>query len=230
MALGLAWAGGALTGWAEEANAPVMYTAERPLVVGIVIFEGFEQLDVFGPVEMLSMLRDRSKVVLLAERAGPVKGSKGVVVMADRSIDDPGPLDVVLVPGGMGTRREVNNEAMLVRLRELDQTTPYVGSVCTGSAVLAKAGILDGIRATTNKRAYAWATSQGPKVVWVPRARWVEDGKYITSSGVSAGMDMTLGLIAKRFDVATARECAQGAEYVWAEDATIDPFAAVNGL
>lgn len=207
-----------------------MYSAERPLVVGFVIFDGFELLDVFGPVEMLTMLRERSKVVMLAEKAGPITGSKGVVVMADRALSDAGDIDVLIVPGGMGTRREVNNEALLATLRDLGAKTPMVGSVCTGSALLAKAGMLDGVQATTNKRAYAWATSQGPQVVWVPRARWIEDGKYITSSGVSAGMDMTLGLIAKLFDVETARACAQGAEYVWAEDATVDPFAAVNGL
>jgi transcriptional regulator GlxA family with amidase domain len=102
--------------------------------------------------------------------------------------------------------------------------------VCTGAALLAKAGILDGRKATTNKRAYAWVVSQGPKVEWIAQARWVEDGKFFTSSGVSAGMDMTLGLIARLHGRQASLEAAQGAEYEWHEDSAWDPFAKLNGL
>ena len=90
---------------------------------------------------------------------------------------------------------------------------------------MAKAGLLDGKRATTNKRAFDWVASQGPNVDWQRKARWVEDGKFITSSGVSAGTDMALALIARLCGIDRAREVAQWAEYVWNEDANDDPFA-----
>ena len=91
--------------------------------------------------------------------------------------------------------------------------------------MLAKAGLLDGKRATTNKLAFDWVASQGPKVDWQRKARWVEDGKFITSSGVSAGTDMALALIARLCGIDQAREAAHWAEYVWNEDSRDDPFA-----
>jgi transcriptional regulator GlxA family with amidase domain len=130
-----------------------------------------------------------------------------------------------LVPGGFGTRREVGNGALLQWLAGASERAEVVASVCTGSALLAKAGVLDGRRATTNKNAFDWVVSQGPKVQWQGRARWVEDGKFITSSGVSAGTDMALALIARLCGIAQARQVAHWAEYVWNEDSTDDPFA-----
>lgn len=211
--------------------AKAIYTAERPLMVGMVLFEGFQLLDVFGPLEMFTLLRDRARIVMLAMEPGLVKqGPYRPSVLAERSLADPGPLDLVFVPGGGGTRSGVTNAALIAAIKALAEATPRVASVCTGSALLAKAGVLDGHRATTNKRAYAWATSQGPRVRWVPEARWVEDGKFASSSGISAGMDLALGLIAGLFDRETAVGVANAAEYTWHEDATWDPFAKLNGL
>lgn len=201
-----------------------------PLAVGMVVFEGFELLDVFGPLEMFGMLREKVAITILAERLGSVRSSAGPAVLAERTLVEPEPLDVLLIPGGMGTRREVNNLAFLDPLRALAVATPRVASICTGSALLACTGLLDQRRATTNKRSYQWATSQGAAVNWVATARWVQDGKYFTSSGVSAGMDMALGLIATLFDRATAEGVARGAEYEWNSDRDRDPFAELNGL
>ena len=106
----------------------------------------------------------------------------------------------------------------------------YVASVCTGSALLAKAGVLDGLRATTNKRAFEWATAQSDKVTWVKEARWVEDRNVFTSSGISAGMDMSLALIGKLLGPDKAELIATWAEYEWHRDASWDPFASVYGL
>ncbi|HUY37322.1 MAG TPA: hypothetical protein VMV13_00755, partial [Candidatus Binataceae bacterium] len=92
------------------------------------------------------------------------------------------------------------------------------------------AGLLDGRRATTNKFAFKWVAEQGPRVNWVKEARWVEDGKFATSSGVSAGIDMTLAIIAKRWDLATAERIATRMEYEWHRDAGWDPFAKIHGL
>jgi putative intracellular protease/amidase len=130
-----------------------------------------------------------------------------------------------MIPGGGGTRREVNNPAMLDFLRRQDRGTEWTTSVCTGSAVLAKAGILDGRNATSNKMAWAWATSQSTAVHWQPRARWVIDGKHVTSSGVSAGTDMALALVEKLYGREQADRIAHGAEYVWNDDPHNDPFA-----
>jgi transcriptional regulator GlxA family with amidase domain len=125
----------------------------------------------------------------------------------------------------MGTRREVENRALLRWLAAAADRAEIVASVCTGSALLAKAGVLDGRRATTNKNAFDWVASQGPAVHWQRRARWVEDGKFITSSGVSAGTDMALALIARLCGIDQARQVAHWAEYVWNEDSADDPFA-----
>ena len=119
---------------------------------------------------------------------------------------------------------------MLDWLRNRSMGAEYVTAVCTGSALLARAGILEGRKATTNKKAYDWATSQSDKVHWIKQARWVEDGKFFTSSGVSAGMDMSLALIAGLFGEDTAVQAATWAEYEWHRDAGWDPFAKVYGL
>ena len=210
-------------------NAPAV-VKPTPLVIGMVVFEGFELLDVFGPLEMFGMLRDKVAITILAERTGPVRSGAGPSVIADRALSEPGPLDVLMIPGGGGTRREVSNAPFIASLNALGTRTPHVASICTGSALLARTGLLDQRKATTNKRAYKWATGQGPAVNWVAAARWVEDGKYFTSSGVSAGMDMALGLIEKLFDHETAVSIARGAEYEWHADKTWDPFAKLNGL
>lgn len=197
-----------------------------PLKVVAVVFPDFELLDLYGPLELLGMLRKRVVLTLVAEHVGVVSSNQGPKSVVDSAIADVESLDVLLVPGGWGTRGEVNNERLLGHLRTLAGKAKFVTSVCTGSALLAKAGILDGMRATTNKRAFDWVVSQGPSVTWVKEARWVEDGKFFTSSGVSAGMDMTLALIQKIFGLTTCIEVARWAEYTWHEDSTIDPFAA----
>jgi transcriptional regulator GlxA family with amidase domain len=201
-----------------------------PAKVGAVVFEGFELLDLFGPLEMFGMLKEKIALSIVAETPGSVRSFQGPAVVADTALGGPETFDILLVPGGMGTRREVDNGAFIEALRLQCDRAFYVSSVCTGSALLARAGVLDGRRATSNKFAFKWVTSQGPRVEWVPKARWVEDGKFFTSSGVSAGMDMALGLIAHVFDRETSLRVANWAEYTWHEDKDRDPFAALNGL
>jgi transcriptional regulator GlxA family with amidase domain len=150
--------------------------------------------------------------------------------VADTAVAYVESLDVLLVPGGWGTRREVENQALLAQLVRLAASSRFVTSVCTGSALLARAGLLDGRKATTNKRAFKWVASQGPRVEWVAEARWVEDGRFFTSAGVSAGMDMALGLIAHLIGRDTALAFANQTEYQWHDDKGWDPFAKLNGL
>jgi transcriptional regulator GlxA family with amidase domain len=98
-------------------------------------------------------------------------------------------------------------------------------TVCTGSALLARTGRLDGRPATSNKIAWNWVIQQGPRVHWIRQARWVDDGTIISSSGVSAGIDMTLSLIARLHSLDIARTSARNMEYRWHEEASSDPFA-----
>jgi len=198
--------------------------------VGVLLFPGFELLDVFGPLEAFGHAGDWFRCVTVAEQAGPVASAQGPRAVADHGFDDCPPLDILLVPGGMGTRREVDNAVLIdwiaARARRAETTT----SVCTGAALLARAGVLDGRRATSNKRAFGWVSEQGPKVTWVRQARWVDDGNVLTSSGVSAGIDMALHLIGRLAGPAVRDEIATRMEYTWHSDAAHDPFAKIYGL
>ena len=198
--------------------------------IGVVLFKEFELLDVFGPLEMYGMAPESFEIHMVAERGSEVASKQGPRSVVDHEFGDDRQFDILLVPGGRGTRTEVENSKLLEWLRIQSPNAEYVTSVCTGSALLAKAGLLDGIRATTNKRAFAWATSQSDKVIWEKEARWVEDGKFFTSSGVSAGMDMSLALIGKILGNETAEQIATWTEYEWHSDAGWDPFAKIHGL
>ena len=198
--------------------------------LGVVLFEGFELLDVFGPLEMFGLAADHFEIRLISETGGVVTSRQGPKSVCDDSFQSAPAIDVLLVPGGIGTRREVNNPVLLNWLKERSKQAELVASVCTGSALLAKAGVLNGLRATSNKLAFAWASSQSEKVQWQQQARWVEDGKVFSSSGVSAGIDMSLAVIAKLVNQQTAEQAANFAEYSWQRDANCDPFASVVGV
>ena len=202
----------------------------KTLKIGAVLFPGFELLDVYGPLEMFGMLGGRVadmrvEIVMLAEQAGVVASAQGPGSVADAAFSEAGVCDVLLVPGGPGTRTETDNPALLEALRVQAGSSRLVASICTGAALLARAGLWDGLRATSNKAAFDWVRSQGPRVAWVREARWVRAGKIFTSSGVSAGMDMALGLIAEEFGHDLSLQVARRAEYIWNEDAESDPFA-----
>lgn len=197
--------------------------------ITVVLFDGFELLDVFGPVELVAMAG--LPVDFVGPVAGPVASSQGVEVVAARDYAEVAETDVLLVPGGAGTRPLAVDSGFLAWLRSAGEQSRLVTSVCTGSALLAAAGLLDGRRATSNKRAWAWASGFGEgRVTWVPQARWVEDGDRWTSSGVAAGMDMAVALIAHLLGPEVARAACDRIEYEPHADADHDPFAALHGL
>jgi len=198
--------------------------------LGVVLFPRFELLDVFGPLEMFGHLEGVVEIVTVAEKAGPVASAQGTRVVADYALEDCPRLDMFLVPGGIGTRAEVDNRPLVGWLRARSAEVEIAMTVCTGTSLLAKAGVLDGRRATTNKRAFSWVAEQGPNVEWVKQARWVEDGKFVTSSGVSAGTDMALAVIAKLAGEQVSEALAVAAEYEWHRDPSWDPFAQIHGL
>ena len=198
--------------------------------IGVLLFEDFELLDVFGPLEMFGLLPDDFKIVMIAENRLPVRSKAGPVIQVDADFSSEAKYDIIMVPGGAGTRQQVNNPVLLQWLKTATPDCELVLTVCTGSLLLAKTGLLNGIKATTNKVAYQWVSSQFQQVNWQAQARWVEDGRYFTSSGVSAGMDMSLAVIAKLLGEKKAVEIANFAEYQWHRDSTWDPFAELNGL
>ncbi len=194
------------------------------LTLGAVFYEGFELLDVYGPLEMFGSVGPELSIVTVAERAGPVASFQGPKSLAEYGFDDCPALDLVLLPGGFGTIGQLGNEALLDFLRQRGDEAQVTMSVCSGSAILAKAGLLDGLRATSNKQFFALATAQGEKVDWVTEARWVDAGRFVTSSGVSAGMDMALAVIERLFGSERAETIAVLNEYEWHRDPSWDPF------
>ena len=202
----------------------------REWTLGVVLFPGFELLDVFGPLEAFGNLPGMFRILMVAERAGPVASAQGPRSVADHGFADCPRLDLMLVPGGIGTREEAENPALLGWLARAAAEAEIVTSVCTGAALLACAGLLDGRRATTNKMFFQWVADQRPAVTWVKEARWVDDGKFVTSSGVSAGIDMALAVIARTVGREPAENVARAMEYEWHTDANVDPFAKVWGL
>lgn len=198
--------------------------------IGALVFPGFELLDLFGPMEMFGLLHKEFQIDLIAENIGPVPSSQRLAAHAVHTIDNGTKYDVLFVPGGRGVRDEISNEKLLTWIRETSENAEHTLSVCTGSLLLAKSGVLNGRRVTTNKAAFSWVADQAPNVDWIKQARWVEDGPFFTSSGVSAGMDMALGFIAKLHGVEAAEKVAEICEYTWHRDRDLDPFAAIHGL
>ncbi len=202
-----------------------MSTTAAPRTLGAVLYEDFELLDLFGPLEMFGSVGPSLRIVTVADAPGSVRSFQGPKTVAEHGFADCPKLDLILVPGGLGTFPQLANEPFLSFLRERAPRAEVIMSVCSGSAILAKAGLLDGRRATSNKQFFSAASAQSAKVDWVTEARWVEDGPYATSSGVSAGTDMSLAIIARLYGKERAQQIAEYTEYEWQQDSTRDPFA-----
>ncbi len=173
---------------------------------------------------------DRFHLTQVGPIDGPVASKQGPRLHADHAYADAPEADVLLVPGGMGTRRLVHDDEFLRWLALASRPAGYVLSVCTGSALLAKARLLDGYAATSNKCNFAWVREQSAAVKWIAKARWVHDRDRWTSSGVAAGMDMTVAFIEHLHGRALAERLVNGIEYEWHDDSSWDPFAAIHGV
>lgn len=202
--------------------------------VALVLFDGFTTLDLYGPVQAFASCRVPGEgggwrrffeLFTLADTPGVVKAGEGPSTLAEYAFGDSPDFDILLVPGGFGTRAAVSDAAWLDKLATASGAAAVTATVCTGSALLARTGRLDGRPATSNKIAWDWVLQQGPKVDWKRKARWVDDGTMITSSGVSAGIDMTLALIQRLMGRELAVASARNMEYIWNEDPANDPFA-----
>jgi putative intracellular protease/amidase len=191
--------------------------------VNILLFDDFETLDAFGPIEILSRVKE-FKLNYYSLHGGMITSAQNTLIMTE-NIKAASKEEILVIPGGRGTRSLVNDNTFLTMLREMAEQSCYCLSVCTGSALLAKTGLLDGKKATSNKKAFEWVTSINSSVQWINSARWVMDGKYYTSSGVSAGMDMALGFIKDQIGEQDAARIANDIEYVWNSDSEKDIFA-----
>ena len=185
------------------------------ITTGILLFDDVEELDFAGPFEVLtaaSALEKADRVVTIAEKSGLVRCAKGLRVLPDHAFADAPPLDVVLVPGGQGTRREVANPVLIDWLRKAGAGCRFVTSVCTGALLLHEAGFARGKRVTTHWGFVETLRGRGDVTV-LERVRYVRDGNLVTAAGVSAGIDMALWLVGQLHTPELARTVQRYIEY-----------------
>ena len=195
---------------------------------GILIFPDVEVLDFCGPFEVFSVTRlneERRReepspfqVVLIAETNATVVATGGLRVQPDYRLDDAPPLDVLVVPGGWGTRTEIKNEPLLRFIAERGRTVETLTSVCTGAMLVGQTGLLDGRHATTHWRSLEWMRRSFPQVTVEEQLHVVEDGHVITSAGISAGIDMALRVVTRYFGEGVGRATARHMEYPYPDD------------
>lgn len=225
-----------------------------PKKYAVALFEGFQALDVFGPLDILNLLSKTLPLELsvIGPTLEPVStllnappGRISQKVVPTHTYDNaPDDIEVLIVPGGQGTRDLGNTRVVEEFIKARYPKLRYFLTVCTGGAVAARAGVLDGREATSNKRSFSWVSShsvcflvyrltftqvvtQGPKVNWHREARWVEDGNIWTSSGISAGIDMTFAFVERQYGRDIADDVTRSSEYVRNKDPKVDPFAAM---
>jgi len=184
----------------------------------ILLFDEVEVLDFAGPFEVFSVCGRRSqlepfRVTTVSERGQSIRARNGLVVTPTHSFASCPPIDILLVPGGFGTRREMRNPVVLEWVAKHGRGCDLLLSVCTGALVLGSAGLLDGLSATTHHMAFSELRAAAPHTAVHEDARIVDNGRVILSSGVSAGIDMALHVVARLHGDDLARETARYMEY-----------------
>lgn len=211
-----------------------------PIHFGVVLFPGFQALDAFGPLDCINVLSwsENISLSLLASSLDPVTtkpptlpGAIGQSIVPTHTFGTAPPLDVLLIPGGLGTMGySPILQEIISFIRRVYPQLKHLITVCTGSGLAAQAGVLDGKRATSNKKVFKEIMSLRPQVHWVSHARWVTDGNILTSSGVSAGIDATLAWIEEVYGKEKAQDIANEIEYCRHENASHDPFADMHAV
>jgi len=190
--------------------------------IGILLFDDAEELDFVGPYEVFTMMNEVLKrqghapshdVLLLAEREGAIRCAKGMTVLPHHTLKAAPPLDVLLIPGGMGTRREVENKHLLEWIANVSARCTWITSVCTGALLLAAAGPARGRRVTTHWGFVEQLRARGEVAEVLENIRYVRDGQIVTAAGVSAGIDMALWLTGQLHTPALARAVQRAMEY-----------------
>jgi len=198
-----------------------------PWTVGILIFADVEVLDFCGPFEVFATTGAAAgadtgdapfHVFTVAESAATVRCRGGLLVQPHYTLADHPPLDLLVVPGGWGTRRAVHNAALLDWIAAQDATTQLTLSVCTGAFLLAERGLLDGRAATTHWASLDRLQATYPQITVQRDTRYVDAGRIITSAGVSAGLDMALHVVRRLCGPAVAAGTARSMEYAWSTE------------
>eukprot|EP01095_Lingulamoeba_sp_RSL-Kostka_P007698 TRINITY_DN247_c0_g1_i1.p1 TRINITY_DN247_c0_g1~~TRINITY_DN247_c0_g1_i1.p1 ORF type:complete len:235 (-),score=58.38 TRINITY_DN247_c0_g1_i1:366-1070(-) len=213
-----------------------------------VFFDKVEMLDIFGPLECFDISKRYTNFYLENIKNEELKysdvnmlsfgtkkeirgGVYGPKIVVDKVINDdelPENIDILIIPGGRGVRESMYDDEFLDWLKSACEASRIVFTICTGSILLAKTGLLNGRNATSNKINFEWVkeSTEDFSVNWIEKARWVEDGKYITSSGVSAGIDACLHIFNNEYSLNYAKYVAKAMEYRWDsnQDSSDDPF------
>ncbi|MBE9120112.1 DJ-1/PfpI family protein [Tychonema sp. LEGE 07199] len=194
-----------------------------PKNVAILMFDDVEVLDFAGPFEVFSVTSELNSesnkdsrpfaVYTVAQHPGAINARNGLSVNPDCTISNCPTPDILIVPGGKGTRKLIDNSAVINWIKDCSQTAELVLSVCTGSLLLAKAGLLEGLAATTHHRALDLLRKLAPNTTIIENQRFVDNGKIITSGGISAGIDMSLHVVGKLLGTAQAEKTAEHMEY-----------------
>jgi transcriptional regulator GlxA family with amidase domain len=215
----------AATGYARRRTHAALSTDAATVAakmrIAIAVFDGAEELDFAGPWEVLAawcfLYPDDVEVVLVGENSEPVTCAKGMRVLPETSWDQLDDIDVLVYPGGRGTRAQLGNEAIRKRLRALRERGTLMTSVCTGALVYADAGLLDEQPATTYWSAFDELLPLGRDIDPRPDERFVDNGDVITAAGVSAGIDMALHVVARLLGSEAAAYTARRMEYPWSQ-------------
>ncbi len=202
----------------------------RPLTVGVVIFDDVEVLDFAGPFEVFSVAGRQGspnpdevvmKAFTIAQSDQVVHARGNLLIQPHFTFENHPPLDVLVVPGGFGTRREIDNPVMIDWLSKVSATPSLRTSVCTGSFLLGKIGLFDGRKATTHWASLDRMEETFPKVQVIRDVRWVDEGDVVSSAGISAGIDMSLHVVERLLGREVAEKTARNMEYFWNEQASV---------
>lgn len=187
--------------------------------IAILLFETVEVLDFAGPLEVFAsvntVLADNPpfNVYTVAETAGPLRAANPLTIVPDYTIDNCPPPDILVIPGGSGSRKAAKSEQLIAWVKAEDQRTEFTLSVCTGTRVLAAAGILDGLRVTTHYSGLDELAANHPTTTVLRDVRYVDNGRVVTSAGVSAGIDMAFHMVQRLLGEDVARQTARYIEY-----------------
>ena len=187
-------------------------------IVAILLFDEIEVLDFAGPFEVFAVTDElsnhqRFRVVTVAPEQRAIRARNGLSVNPDHALADCPRPDILIVPGGFGTRALLNNQPVLDWIKAIHTTAEIVASVCTGSIVLGRAGLLDGLKATTHHECFELLRTHAPRTTIVETDRFLDNGRILTAAGISAGIDMSLHLVARLHGAAVAEKTARYMEY-----------------
>jgi len=186
-------------------------------IIGIFVFNEVEVLDVAGPFEVFSLAGGDNKlfcVYTISEKGGMITARNGLKIEADYSFENQPALDMLVVPGGYGAEEiEIHNPVVINWIQDQSHRVEYMTSVCTGAFLLAKAGILDGIKVTTHWMDIDRLEREFPNILVKRNVKFVDEGKILTSGGISAGINMSFHLVAKLYGKEVAKETAKRMEY-----------------